>query len=107
MKFEEMGRLVATRAVGDLQTENQAFNDFILRCLSRYSSHDWGDLCEEDKKSNDRAVEKGDERILAAYSFPQDARWIATNMYGGSENKIWIITEWDRSVITILFPGEY
>lgn len=42
--------------------------------------------------SNNEAVKNG-ERILAAY------------MYG--DTKIWIITEWDRSATTILFPEEY
>jgi hypothetical protein len=54
-------------------------------------------------------MKSGDERILAAYKFPDNASWTddALNMYGGKENRIWIITEWDRSVTTILFPGEY
>ena len=44
------------------------------------------------KAENDRALESGD-RILSAYET--------------SHGKIWIITEWDRSVTTILFPSEY
>ena len=107
MNIIDLGRLVATRAVAELQENNQEFRIFVNHCLGKYLNEEWGELAEEDKKSNNRAVEKGDERILAAYSFPPDAPWVATNMYGGSEQKIWIITEWDRSVTTILFPGEY
>lgn len=38
-----------------------------------------------------------------------NAQWTndVLNMYGGKEDRIWIITEWDRSFTTILFPGEY
>ena len=53
-----------------------------------------GNLCPDDAKINDKAVKNGDDRILAMY---EDEK------YG----KIWIITEWDRSVTTILFPSEY
>jgi hypothetical protein len=45
-----------------------------------------------DKELNDLAVKTG-ERILEAYET--------------SKGKIWIITEWDRSATTILFPNEY
>jgi hypothetical protein len=48
------------------------------------------------QKQNDDAVKSGEDRILAAYIHPSHPEW-----------KIWIITEWDRSVTTILFPSEY
>lgn len=60
--------------------------------LDRHNSGDWGDLDDEDKTTNDEAVKHGD-RILSAYETD-----------GG---KIWIITEWDRSVTTVLLPSEY
>ena len=95
MKFE-LGRLVATADVADHVNKNAAFNDFVWACMNRYRKCDWGDLCKEDAKQNDDAVKSGDDRILASYPHPTD------------ENlKIWIITEWDRSATTILFPSEY
>jgi len=54
---------------------------------------DWGDLCDEDKKVNDRAVAEG-SRILSAYQ--------AVN-----STKFWIITEADRSATTVLLPEDY
>ena len=48
------------------------------------------------KDQNDNAVKNGDDRILAAYKNSGPKAW-----------KIWIITEWDRSYTTILFPDEY
>lgn len=54
---------------------------------------DWGDLDEEDRKENDLSVEEG-FRILSAYE-----------LYTGE--KVWIITEADRSSTTILLPSEY
>jgi len=75
--------------------ENREFASFIDQCFNRYIQCDWGDTCEEDKRSNRYAVKHG-ERILAEYKHTMHPDW-----------RIWIITEWDRSVTTILFPDEY
>ena len=92
----ELGRIVATAEVADCMRENADFTTFVWACMERYRQCDWGDLYEEDAKQNDDAVESGDDRMMASYPHPTNPDW-----------KIWIITEWDRSVTTILFPSEY
>ena len=87
-----MGRLCATRGVATLMEESAEFSAFVHQSLDRYIRCDWGDTCEEDWEQNDSAVRDG-ERILAMY---ENSKW-----------RIWIITEWDRSVTTVLFPEEY
>ena len=72
-----------------------AFATYVYACLGRYILCDWGDTCEGDRQLNDDAVKYG-ERILAEYRNPEHTNW-----------RIWIITEWDRSATTILFPEEY
>jgi hypothetical protein len=62
--------------------------------LQRHRSGDWGELDDEDVAANNRAA-RGDERILSAYTLP------------GTGERIWVITEWDRSATTILLPSEY
>ena len=92
------GQIVATRGVYDLACENPNFAQFIQKSLNRHVKGDWGDVDEEDKQSNDQALKQG-TRLLSAYNddrFPQNG--VAT---------IWIITEADRGVTTILFPDEY
>ena len=64
----------------------------IISALRRHHSGDWGSLCSEDVQANDAALNDG-TRILSAYAT--------------SVGKIWIITEADRSVTTILYPSEY
>lgn len=91
-----LGRLVVTRGIADLIKHSPDFQNFVLACYERYLKCDWGDLDPEDAKQNDEAVKSGEGRILAAYIHPSHPEW-----------KIWIITEWDRSAITILFPSEY
>lgn len=87
-KFE-LGKIVMTNGIDELLATNIDMFWFLNNCLTRHRCGDWGDLCEEDKQTNDYAVEHG-ERILSAYE-----------LFG---TKIWIITEWDRSVTTILLP---
>lgn len=88
-----IGKLMATRGVTDKMNDCPEFERFARQAFARYRRCDWGDLTESDKRQNDEAVRNGDDRILAAYIHPD---W-----------KIWIITEWDRSATTLLFPEEY
>jgi predicted RNA-binding Zn-ribbon protein involved in translation (DUF1610 family) len=66
--------------------------DFLMRCLERHANQDWGDLCAEDKRENDLSVKQG-RRVLSCYELRGD--------------KLWIITEADRSVTTLMTPDEY
>ena len=61
--------------------------------LIRHKNGDWGELDPEDRRENERALRQG-SRLLAAYSTRTGER-------------LWIITEWDRSVTTVLLPEEY
>jgi hypothetical protein len=86
----ELGKIVATpRALVTLEKAGQEPGDF----LERHVACDWGDLSAEDQKENDYSVEHG-FRLLSSYQ---------TN----AGNKLWIITEADRSATTLLLPEEY
>lgn len=95
MKFK-LGQLVATCGVADLMTENKEFEKFVSLSLKRYVDCDWGEMDKDDLEMNNEAVKSGEDRIHASYDNPEHPDW-----------KIWIITEWDRSATTILFPSEY
>ena len=84
-----LGQTVMTPGVQALVAGNW---DLVRGVLARHQAGDWGDLDPEDKTTNDRAVKDGD-RILSSY------------LIGGE--KVWVITEWDRSVTTLLLPEEY
>lgn len=77
------GALKALEAAG----ENPA------RFLRRHQHGDWGDLHEDDQRANQLALRRG-MRVLSAYV-------LSTN------ERIWIITEADRSSTCILTPEEY
>lgn len=89
-----LGQIVATRGVLAIAEQSE-----LLPFLQRHASGDWGIVGEEDSQTNNDALKDGD-RLLSAYLLPKSAK-------RDTEEKIWIITEWDRSATTILLPEEY
>ncbi len=94
-----LGKLLLSRGVAHEIVDNQKFHRFVLQSLRMHSTGKWGDLSSHDLEMNDFAL-KHKERIVSAYNLPP-----LTNIPG--QDKIWIITEWDMSATTILFPSEY
>ena len=89
MRFS-LGQVVATPgALRALQEAEQSPTAF----LDRHVAGDWGELGDEDKQANERALREG-LRILSAY----------TTSAGVT---LWVITEADRSATTMLLPNEY
>ncbi|OAI26387.1 MULTISPECIES: hypothetical protein [Methylomonas] len=95
----ESGELVATPGALDV-LEHLGISPFDL--LHRHIRGDWGDVCAEDAKANEDALRSG-SRLLSAYELPTPA---ADSPATGSV-KLWLISEADRSVTTILLPEEY
>ena len=86
----ELGQIVATPgALAALKRAGQQPGEFLTRHVNR----EWGDLDDEDRKENEYSLEHG-FRLLSAYK---------TN----AGDRLWIITEADRSVTTLLLPEEY
>ena len=67
--------------------------DDVLKGIVRHANCDWGDVCEEDRLANEQALIEG-TRLFSVY-------------HAATGTKFWIITEWDRSVTTVLLPEEY
>lgn len=89
-KLFELGRCVITPAAAEQLASIQIEP---IDLLTRHVSGDWKEMYEEDQALNKDAVANGD-RILSVYTFENDV-------------KFYVITEWDRSVTTILLPSEY
>jgi hypothetical protein len=84
------GRIVATPgALALLEKVQESPSEF----LSRHLRGDWGDLCPEDKAENELSLKHG-FRLLSSYPVTET-------------DTLWIITEADRSVTTLLLPSEY
>jgi hypothetical protein len=84
-----LGKVVETNGIRVNRQDDPLFSDQVDSALFRYTSKDWGNLCEEDAEMNN------------------EPEGTIMGVYDTSKGEIWIITEWDKSVTTILFPDEY
>lgn len=84
-----LGRIVATPAALDLLARHGRQP---IEFIARHARGDWGELDPEDARANAAALRCG-ARLLSSYPLGDD--------------KLWIITEADRSVTTLLLPGDY
>ena len=90
MRFA-LGQVVATPRALRVIEEN---NIDALNLLARHASGDWGCVPEEDKQENELSVKNG-WRVMSSYPI---------NDRG---DKLWVITEADRSSTCMLLPDEY
>ena len=99
-----LGQIVATPGALELLQETGFSAAALCR---RHLQCDWGDLCEEDRSENDLAVTRR-LRILSCYRLVDAERLAATPRDKRSSlPTLWIITEADRSVTTLLLPSDY
>ena len=83
-----LGETVITRhALDELHPED------VKLCLARHARGDWGDVGENDRRSNQIALAQG----LRLFSVYTDRTGVV----------FWIITEADRSATTVLLPDDY
>ena len=85
-KFSLGQVVITTNAANSLQMAD------VQHALCRHMRGDWGEACPEDAELNNESLEHGG-RLLSVYR--------------SGENRFWIITEWDRSITTVLLPEEY
>jgi hypothetical protein len=83
-----LGRIVTTPNALESITQED-----ILVGIQRHQAGDWGNLTDDDRAANDRALVAG-TRIVSAYNAVNGTRF-------------WIITEANRSVTTVLLPEDY
>lgn len=83
-----LGQVVSTRnALNALDATS------VHEAIARHASGDWGDVCDEDRRSNEEGLVHG-SRLFSVY-------------YDNRGTKFWIITEADRSATTVLLPEDY
>lgn len=94
MKADEplfpLGRIVATPGALDVLARATQSPEEFLNC---HVTGDWGELGDEDRAENNYSLKHG-FRILSSYQT-------------AAGEKLWLITEADRSATTLLLPEEY
>ncbi len=95
-------RVVMSAAVADAANEDFTFSVFVQRCLSRFFSCDWGDLCAEDLKVVEEDY-KDSRPLIASYRYFvgdrfQDEVWVSRDR-SYEDSKDW--------TVTVMFPADY
>ena len=93
-----LGQVVMTCGIAARMGTDPSFARGVRSILGRHATGDWGDVGEESRRMNDDSLEaerngEWSDRLFSLYDIE------------GTE--IFIITEADRSVTTILLPEEY
>lgn len=83
-----LGALVITAGALDVLDESS-----VAACVARHASGDWGALCDEDRRENERALLCG-SRLFSVY---RDA----------AGRKFYVVSEANRAVTTVLLPEDY
>jgi hypothetical protein len=83
-----LGDIVATAGALDRITPTE-----ISKSMKRHATGDWGELCREDRATNDRHLRTGGQ-LRSAYQT-------------GTGEQFWIITDSGRTTTTVLLPEEY
>lgn len=89
----KLGDVVATAAVSDFMESDEKIEKEAMEFLRRHANGDWGDMSEVDKEDNDQCLLNG-SRLHSSYTF-------------STGETLWIMTEADRRVTTLLFPSDY
>lgn len=87
----KLGNIVATPAAIEAMQIN---NVDIASLLIKHVGGDWGGICSEDRLENELSIKNG-WRILSSYPL------------NDAGDKVWVITEADRSSTCLLLPDEY
>ena len=85
-----LGRLVTTP--GAMKLIRTASGDLLPTLLERHQSGDWGDVPKEDARENEFSVRHG-FRVVSSYPVAGE--------------RLWVVTEADRSATIVLLPEEY
>ena len=98
MSLFETGAVLMTPGIKDIMSKGDDEEKIVRRCLERHCQGDWGDLCEDDRVMNDESLEA-----------EKNGGWTDSlfSSYDTDIGKIYVITECDRSVTTILLSEEY
>lgn len=97
-KFFNMGQVVVTRSINDLMAAEEKFAVEVTVALQRYAVKDWGNLDEEDKQTNEEALNYPDDLyVMGAYDTSKGKIWIITNR---------ISEKAGDNATTICFPDE-
>ena len=103
-----LGQVVATPGALELMDITETSPSVLI---ARHVAGDWGDCHPEDVQVNNDALRDG-FRVMSVYRLPlmdqqKPEEGASPPAVDTEDDRVWVITEADRSVTTILLPEEY
>ena len=91
----KLGQIVISSSIGLMlkDKDSELYGIDLTELLYRHQCGDDGDVCKEDRASNQFAIDQGTLRIFSVYKYKTVT--------------VWVITEHDRSYTTVLLPEDY
>lgn len=99
MSLFETGPVLMTPGIRELMYSDQSAADTVQRCLDRHRDGDWGEFCDDDRQLNQDSLDEEKEKGFTYENL--------FSSYETDFGKIYVITECDRSMTTILLADEY
>lgn len=91
-----IGKVVMSNSFTQLFSSDEEALSCALTLIQRHARGDYGDVCDEEKRQNERGLLVGHpSRIMSSYALP---------CLGET---VWVITESDRSATTVVLPSDY
>lgn len=95
----ELGTVVATGGYLHFFQDKAAAEATRSAIALNYTRGNWGVLCDEDKAMNESALDPANPgRIFAKYEVQNKEMEVES---------VYVVTEWDRSMTTIMLTSEY
>jgi hypothetical protein len=95
--LETVGKWAGASIVGDRVAYSPRLRAQLSELVQRHARGEWGKLSVRDKRRNAKAIAKG-KPLLSVFELVND---------GGDTKDVWILTDQDRAVTTVLFPEDY
>lgn len=91
-------KTVFTRAINDAVADDSKMAKAVLAALGRFTRHDWGNLCDEDKAYNDADLKNRSGHVMGKYETPHGNIYVNRDFYP---------EEYGYDVVTVLFCHEW
>lgn len=95
-----LGHIVASAEVVEDVAADPVLAAHMARALARHAGGDWGDIDAHDQVANNWAL-RHSGRLLSVFDLPEPIR----SNYRA--DRLWVLTEADRSATTVLWPHNY
>ena len=105
MTLEELRKLplLQTATIADICARDEKTTIYILECLNRFYSGDYGEICEEDTAANNSDLKAGFGHVLARY---KKAEGLKGDIYIESHFDRDNLENIDYSQTVIMYPEE-